>query len=99
MSSKKRVVILGSTGSIGERTLKVARAIPERMEVIGLAAGRSAQALLAQATEFKPRAVALYDPAELDAIRGHLPPGTACHGGPEGLIELATLPEAALGLS
>jgi len=98
MSSKKRVVILGSTGSIGESALKVARDIPDRMEVIGLAAGRSAQALLAQAAEFKPRAVALYDTTELDAIRGHLPSGTACHGGPEGLIELATLPEADLVL-
>src|SRR5271154_1429931 len=98
MSSKKRVVILGSTGSIGESALKVARDIPDRMEVIGLAAGRSAQALLTQAAEFKPRAVALYDTAELDAIRGHLPPGTACHGGAEGLIALATLPEADLVL-
>ena len=94
MSLKKRVVILGSTGSIGESALKVARDIPDRMEVVGLAAGRSAKALLAQAAEFKPRAVALYDTAELDTIRGHLPTGTACHGGPEGLIELATLPEA-----
>jgi len=98
MSSKKRVVILGSTGSIGESALKVARDIPDRMEVVGLAAGRSAQALLAQAAEFRPRAVALYDPTELDAIRGHLPVGTACHGGPEGLIKLATLPEADLVL-
>jgi 1-deoxy-D-xylulose-5-phosphate reductoisomerase len=98
MSTKKRVVILGSTGSIGESALKVARDIPERMEVIGLAAGRSAQALLKQAAEFKPRAVALYDTAELDAIRGHLPAGTVCHGGPEGLIELATMPEADLVL-
>ena len=94
MSSKKRVVILGSTGSIGESALKVARDIPERMEVIGLAAGRSAQSLLAQAAEFKPRAVALYDTTELESIRGKLPAGTACHGGPEGLIELATMPEA-----
>jgi 1-deoxy-D-xylulose-5-phosphate reductoisomerase len=94
MSSKKRVVILGSTGSIGESALKVARDIPDRMEVIGLAAGRSAQSLLAQAGEFKPRAVALYETAELDSIRGKLPAGTAAHGGPEGLIELATMPEA-----
>jgi 1-deoxy-D-xylulose-5-phosphate reductoisomerase len=94
MSSRKRVVILGSTGSIGESALKVARDIPERMEVVGLAAGRSAQALLAQAKEFKPRAVALYDDRELGAIRGELPSGTACHGGEQGLIELATLPEA-----
>ena len=94
MSSRKRVVILGSTGSIGESALKVARDIPERMEVVGLAAGRSAQALLAQAKEFKPRAVALYDDRELGSIRGELPSGTACHGGEQGLIELATLPEA-----
>ncbi len=94
MSSKKRVVILGSTGSIGESALKVARDIPDRMEIVGLAAGRSAQSLLAQAQEFKPRAVALYDTTELDAIRGHLPGGTTCHGGAEGLIELATMPEA-----
>ena len=39
MSSQKRVVILGSTGSIGESALKVARDIPDRMKVIGLAAG------------------------------------------------------------
>jgi len=98
MSSRKRVVILGSTGSIGESALKVARDLPGRMEVVGLAAGRSAQALLAQAAEFKPRAVALYDPAELGAIRGQLPVGTDCHSGPEGLIQLATLPEADLVL-
>src|SRR5271154_5357745 len=94
MSSKKRVVILGSTGSIGESALKVARDIPDRMEVVGLAAGRSAASLVAPAADFKPRAVALYDTAELDKVRGQLPAGTACHGGPEGLIELATLPEA-----
>ncbi len=98
MSQRKRVVILGSTGSIGESALKVARDLPDRMEIVGLAAGRSAQALLAQAAEFKPKAVALYDTTELDSIRGQLPAGTACHGGPEGLIELATLAEADLVL-
>jgi 1-deoxy-D-xylulose-5-phosphate reductoisomerase len=98
MSSKKRVVILGSTGSIGESALKVARDIPDRMEIVGLAAGRSAKTLLAQAAEFKPRAVALHDTAELETIRGQLPTGTTCHGGPEGLIELATMPEADLVL-
>jgi 1-deoxy-D-xylulose-5-phosphate reductoisomerase len=98
MSSRKRVVILGSTGSIGESALKVARDIPERMEIVGLAAGRSAKALLAQAAEFRPRAVALYETAEMESIRGHLPAGTASHGGPEGLIALATLPEADLVL-
>ena len=59
MSARKRVVILGSTGSIGESALKVARDLPDRMEVVGLAAGRSADSLAKQAAEFKPRAVAL----------------------------------------
>jgi 1-deoxy-D-xylulose-5-phosphate reductoisomerase len=94
MSSRKRVVILGSTGSIGESALKVARDLPDRMEVVGLAAGRSAKSLLAQAQEFKPRAVALSDASGIDALRGQLPSGTACHAGPEGLIELATMAEA-----
>jgi 1-deoxy-D-xylulose-5-phosphate reductoisomerase len=94
MSSRKRVVILGSTGSIGESALKVARDLSDRMEVVGLAAGRSAAALLKQAHEFKPRAVALYDTTEIESLRGQLPAGTACHGGAEGLIELATLAEA-----
>src|ERR1700679_1245383 len=98
MSSRKRVVILGSTGSIGESALKVARDIPERMEVIGLAAGRSAKSLLAQAAEFRPRAVALYETDGLAELRGQLPEGTRCHGGAEGLIELATMPEADLVL-
>ena len=94
MSSRKRVVILGSTGSIGESSLKVARDLRDRMEVVGLAAGRSAEALLKQAHEFKPRAVALFDTTELESVRRQLPAGTACHGGAEGLIELATLAEA-----
>ena len=98
MSSRKRVVILGSTGSIGESALKVARDLPERMEIVGLAAGRSASALLAQAAEFKPRAVALYDATALESVRSQLPAGTACYGGPAGLIELATMEEADLVL-
>ncbi len=97
-AKKKRVVILGSTGSIGESALKVARDLPSRMQIVGLAAGRSAQSLAMQAAEFRPRAVALYDTAELDLVRRRLPAGTALHSGPEGLIALATLPEADLVL-
>ena len=41
---KRRVVILGSTGSIGTSALKVARDIPDRMEIVGLAAGTSVEA-------------------------------------------------------
>ena len=48
---KRRVVILGSTGSIGTSALKVARDIPDRMEVVGLAACSSVKALAEQIHE------------------------------------------------
>ena len=51
----KRLVILGSTGSIGKQTLDVVRALPDRFRVLGLAAGRNVALLHEQAREFKPR--------------------------------------------
>ena len=48
-SRPKNVVVLGSTGSIGESSLKVARDLPGRMKLVGLAANRSADALAAHA--------------------------------------------------
>ncbi|MGO2113008.1 MAG: 1-deoxy-D-xylulose-5-phosphate reductoisomerase, partial [Pseudoclavibacter sp.] len=48
----RRVLVLGSTGSIGRQALDVIRAHPDRYTVAGLAAGRQADALAAQAREF-----------------------------------------------
>ncbi|CAA9433473.1 MAG: 1-deoxy-D-xylulose 5-phosphate reductoisomerase [uncultured Rubrobacteraceae bacterium] len=56
---RRRLTILGSTGSIGVQALDVVRAHPDRFEIVGLAAGRSAEALCAQAREFSPEYVAL----------------------------------------
>ena len=56
---KKKVVILGSTGSIGRSTLDVIAQHPERFEVLGLAAGRNAELLLEQTHRFKPKYCAL----------------------------------------
>ena len=56
---KRRLTILGSTGSIGRQALDVVRRYPDRFEVIGLCAGRDAQALALQAAEFDPDYVAL----------------------------------------
>ena len=52
---KKNLVILGSTGSIGTQTLDVVRKFPERLAVIGLAAGHNARLLSEQVAEFQPR--------------------------------------------
>lgn len=91
---KRRVVILGSTGSIGTSALKVARDIPERMEVVGLAAHSSATALAEQAREFGVKHVCLYDDTRLPQLREQLPAGTNVYTGLDGLCELATLAEA-----
>lgn len=56
---KRRLSILGSTGSIGLQALDVVRAHPDRFEVVGLSAGRSAEVLRDQASEFSPEYVAL----------------------------------------
>jgi len=48
------LVLLGSTGSIGRQTLDVVRAMPERFNILGLAAGRNLDSLEAQANEFRP---------------------------------------------
>ncbi|MFH1382809.1 MAG: 1-deoxy-D-xylulose-5-phosphate reductoisomerase [Chloroflexota bacterium] len=57
----KKLAILGSTGSIGQQTLQVVRALPEHFEVIGLAAGRNTSLLRKQIREFKPKFVSSQD--------------------------------------
>lgn len=91
---KKRVVILGSTGSIGTSALKVARDIPERMQPVALAAHSNVESLAAQAREFGVRDVCIYDAAKAAELQRLLPSGCRVYTGEEGLCRLATLAEA-----
>jgi len=70
----KRLAILGSTGSIGRQTLEVVRAHRERLQVVGLAAGRNVGLLLEQATEFDARLLATPSPIDHLPPSGHLLP-------------------------
>jgi 1-deoxy-D-xylulose-5-phosphate reductoisomerase len=88
---KRRVVLLGSTGSIGCSTLKVARKLAERIEIVGLAAAGSIDKLAQQVRETGVRHVALYDASKEAALRALLPSGVQVHIGAEGLASLATL--------
>ena len=63
MGTRKRIVVLGSTGSIGRQTLDVVCQHSDKLEVVALAAHGSVDALLAQARAFGVRHVALGDPA------------------------------------
>lgn len=91
---KRRVVLLGSTGSIGSSTLKVAHELPDHIEIVALAAASNIEKLAAQAHATGVDHVALYDASQEAALRALLPPGVQIHIGAEGLIELATLAQA-----
>ena len=58
----KKIVILGSTGSIGRQTLDIVRAFPDEFEVIGLAAGKNIELLKEQVKEFSPKHVCCINP-------------------------------------
>jgi len=68
-TSRRRIVLLGATGSIGRQTLAVAARYPDRMEIVALAAGGRAEALAAIAVEHQPAVVALGDPAAVERFR------------------------------
>jgi 1-deoxy-D-xylulose-5-phosphate reductoisomerase len=67
---RKRVAILGSTGSIGRQALDVIARHPERFEVVGLAAGRNVALLAEQVAQFRPSVVSSFadGPAGLHAV-------------------------------
>lgn len=88
---RKKVVLLGSTGSIGTSTLEVARQLPERVELVGLAAHSSVEELAKQAREFGVRDVAIYNASKERELRSLLPGDVAVHVGEEGLCELASM--------
>jgi 1-deoxy-D-xylulose-5-phosphate reductoisomerase len=73
---RRRITILGSTGSVGRQALDVVRAHPDRFDVIGLSASKNAELLKRQAAEFEPELIALESP--------HLPP--PADGGCEVLV-------------
>jgi 1-deoxy-D-xylulose-5-phosphate reductoisomerase len=89
----KRVAILGSTGSIGTSALAVVDAFADRLRVVGLAAGRRADALAAQIARYRPAIAALDDGPAAAGIARRAPAGTRVVSGAAGLVEVATHPD------
>ncbi|HEV2691473.1 MAG TPA: 1-deoxy-D-xylulose-5-phosphate reductoisomerase [Verrucomicrobiae bacterium] len=90
----KNVVLLGSTGSIGTSTVKVAEDLPDQIRLIGLAAGNNSELLLEQTRRHKPAVVSISDPAKAKELQITLGTAAEVYSGNEGLLKLATLPEA-----
>src|SRR5881392_2613873 len=90
----KKVVLLGSTGSIGTSTIKVAEDLPERIRLVGLAAGNNVELLAAQTRKFEPEAISVSNAEKAKELQNVF--GTRCKvfSGDEGLMELATMASA-----
>lgn len=90
----KRVVLLGSTGSIGTSTVKVAEDIPDRIRLVGLAAGNNLQLLADQTHKLQPEAISISSPEKAAELREMFGTRVKVFEGEEGLMHLATLPSA-----
>lgn len=90
-----RVAVLGSTGSIGLQALEEIQRFPERFEVVALAAGRNVETLAQQAHRFGVRELAVAEEAEALRLQ-RLLPHAHVRWGPQGLAELAALPQVDL---
>ena len=94
----KRLLILGSTGSIGTQALDVVARAPGALEVVGLSAGAAYEPLIEQARAHGVRRIALSDP-DAAARAGEAWTGGEVLGGPEGLVELVAQSDADLVLN
>ena len=90
----KNVVLLGSTGSIGTSTIKVAEDLPDQVRLIGLAAGNNSELLLEQTRKHRPTVISIHDPIKAKELQTALGASAQVLSGHDGLMKLATLPEA-----
>ncbi len=99
---RKRLSILGSTGSIGVNTMDVVCGFPDRFEIVGLAAGRNVERLRDQILKVRPRCVALQDRNTAGALEKLLPSGLGsleiCWG-EEGYCRVASLDDVDMVVS
>ena len=87
---KRKIVLLGATGSIGDSTLQVIRANPDKLELVGIAANKNWKKLADIAREFKVKHVAISDEKAFGEAKGAF--GDAkMYCGKEGLMEISTL--------
>ncbi|KAF0184182.1 MAG: 1-deoxy-D-xylulose-5-phosphate reductoisomerase [Nitrospirae bacterium] len=97
----KKIVILGSTGSIGRSALQIAEAFPDQYKIVGLSAGRNVDLLCAQIEQFRPKVVAVSDTAGYAVLkaarRGKKSPRILV--GSDGICEVAAESSADIVLS
>lgn len=97
---RKRIAILGSTGSIGVSTLEILERHRDRFEVVGLAAWGNTEVLKEQILMYRPKVACIMDDEKADELKGESSiAGTGVVCGTDGLIEVATCREADMVVS
>src|SRR4051794_7761222 len=92
-SGVRAVTVLGATGSIGDSTMDLLRASPERYNVEALTANTNVDGLAKLAREFGARFAAVADPSRLAELKGALAgTGIECGAGESAIIEAAARP-------
>ena len=87
----RKIVLLGSSGSIGESALRVVEALSPPLKVVGLAVNRNYKRVLEQARQFNVKHVAVADPDAAARCKSAAPSGVKVHVGVAGVEELASL--------
>ncbi len=90
---ERRVSLVGSTGSIGTQAVEVVNASDGRFRVVALAAQRSLDRLVEQASQLRPELVVIGDASLAPELAARVPKGTEVQAGPEGLLAAATAAE------
>lgn len=95
---RKKVSILGSTGSIGQQTADIVRALPEKFEIVGLSAYKNIGVLAEQIKEFKPIIASVYSEEEAVKLKEFLGKSvkTEIVIGQAGLVDVATVESASI---
>lgn len=96
---KKRICLLGSTGSIGQQAIEVIREHRDKFELVAVAVLGSIDALEEQIHEFKPRIAVVYDEVQAKILKGRINTATEILVGMEGLITAATYEEVDMVLN
>jgi len=97
--SARRIVVLGATGSIGRSACRVAKDLPDRVQIAGMSGFRNMARLAAAANELRPEALSVPDAAAEAELRAGLDYAPAhIFTGEEGLVRLASLPGAEMVL-
>ncbi|MBQ4364289.1 MAG: 1-deoxy-D-xylulose-5-phosphate reductoisomerase, partial [Oscillospiraceae bacterium] len=91
----RKIILLGSTGSIGTQTLDVVRNYPDDLKIVGLAANKSVEAVEKQVREFSPQLVCMFnEQAALDLKERIKDLDTKVLAGMDGLLEMVSCKEA-----